>query len=456
MNYKVSFYKNEIEMLTERKANFVNNVKKLTSQVMAKLARECGGNGETSGMAILNHLKQMIADREKVWRCGITLDNYKNFKLDYLPNSGKPIPFKFKFISKGDNESYSQFETSGHVLPQTIMGRKFISEVYVELEFSLCLTDNPKTVVKQLINEIMTTLTHELAHAHDEFMMGELSQYKEKGVSDEDLRYILYWTKPTEIRSHMLEVVQILNSKRHNNPERTFRNMYKTYQTAEEAGMKHTEEEKQNMKTAYSMLKKHNSTITIDKKSSDALNAVINRAFHNQCPPLHKKFIFDYHLAFIQQSNPKMKERFYDKLFPNTPTQSLDKLNDFLEAMKSVVRGFTKLENEVLKIYRSYDRSSSTDRVEKMRTDYRDMYRNLWKNESPLKQAFENYDIKLLKKAAKQMIEEYREQHGLMTKGMMTKAAKAYSKQLEKDFREKYGSGAEGMEDFFNSTPPTG
>ena len=212
MNYKVTFYKNTFELLTERKANFVNNVKKLTSQVMAKLARECGGNGETSGMAILNHLKQMIAEREKVWRCGITLDNYKNFKLDYLPNSGKPIPFKFKFISKGDNESYSEFNSSGHVLPQTIMGRKFISEVYVELEFSLCLSENPNTVVKQLLNEIMTTLTHELAHAHDEFMMGELSQYKDKGVSDEHMKYILYWTKPTEIRSHMLQVIQILNS----------------------------------------------------------------------------------------------------------------------------------------------------------------------------------------------------------------------------------------------------
>jgi hypothetical protein len=423
MNYNVTFYKNSLELLTERKANFVNTIKKLTSQVMAKLAHECGGKGETSGMAILNHLKQMHNDREKVWRCGITLDNYKNFKLDYLPNSGKPIPFKFKFISKGDNENYSDFEASGHVLPQTIMGKKFISEVYIELEFSLCLTDNPKTVVKQLLNEIQTTLTHELAHAHDEFMMGELSNYKEKGVSDEDMRYILYWTKPTEIRSHMLEVIQVLNSKKYNSPERTFRNMYKISPEAEAFGIKHTDEDKQNMKTAYSMLKKHNSSITIDKKSSDALYSVINRAFHNQCPPLHKKFIYDYHIAFIQQSNPKMKERFYDKLFPNTPTQSLDKLNDFLEGMKSVARAFTKLENEVLKIYRSYPIRSTPDSVEKMRTDYREMQRNLWGNESPLKQAFEKYDVKLLKNAAKQIIEGFREQHGLMTKSMLKKAA---------------------------------
>ena len=434
MNYKVTFYKNTLELLTERKANFVNNVKKLTSQVMTKLARECGGNGETSGMAILNHLKQMHRDREKVWRCGITLDNYKNFKLENFPNTGNPIPFKFKFVTGGDNKSYSKFDARGHVLPRTIMGRKFISEVYIELDFSLCLTDNPKTVVKQLINEIQTTLTHELAHAHDEFMMDELSQYKEKGVSDEDLRYILYWTKPTEIRSHMLEVVQVLNSKKHHSPERTFKNMWKTHDKARDLGYSGGEWGDQ-QKKVYGMLKKHNSSITIDKKSSDALNAVIDRAFRNQCPPLHKKFIYDYHLAFIQQSNPKMKERFYDKLFPNTPTQSLDKLNDFLEGMKSVVRGFTKLENEVLKIYRSYSGSSYPDSVEKMRKDYREMYSNLWKNESPLKQAFENYDVKLLKNASKQMIEEYREQYGLMTKGMLTKRAKAYAKEVEKKYK---------------------
>ena len=430
MNYKVTFYKNSLELLTERKANFVNNIKKLTSQVMAKLAHECGGKGETSGMAILNHLKQMIAEREKVWRCEITLDNYKNFKLDYFPNSGKPIPFKIKFISKGDNESYSKIDSSGHVLPQTIMGRKFISEVYIELEFSLCLTDNPKIVVKQLLNEIMSTLTHELAHAHDEFMMGELSQYKEKGISDEDMRYILYWTKPTEIRSHMLEVVQILNSKRHNNSERTFKNMYKTYQTAEEAGIQHSPQDKENMKTAYSMLKKHSSSITIDKKSSDALYSVMDRAFHNQCPPLHKKFIYDYHIAFIQQSNPKMKERFYDKLFPNSPTQSLDKLNEFLEGMKSVSRAFTKLDNEISKHVTMCWRSSSWKRVEmienaeKTKKAYKEFYNKVWENNSPMKQAFEDYDVKILKNVAKQMIEEFRSQWGFETKAMLKKSSK--------------------------------
>lgn len=37
MNYKVTFYKNEIEMLTERKANFVNNLKKINKSSCCKI-----------------------------------------------------------------------------------------------------------------------------------------------------------------------------------------------------------------------------------------------------------------------------------------------------------------------------------------------------------------------------------------------------------------------------------
>lgn len=206
--------------------------------------------------------------------------------------------------------------------------------------------------------------------------------------------------------------------------------MYKTSKAAEEAGIQHSPQDKENMKTAYSTLKKHNSSITIDKKSSDALYSIMNSAFNNQCPPIHKKFIHDYHIAFIQQSNPKMKERFYDKLFPNTPTQSLDKLNDFLEGMKSVAKAFTKLDNEISKHVTMCWRSSSWKRVEmienaeKTKAAYKDFYNKIWENDSPVNQAFENYDVKVLKSAAKQMIEDFRSQWGFETKAMLKKSTK--------------------------------
>ena len=41
-----------------------------------------------------------------------------------------------------------------------------------------------------------------------------------------------------------------------------------------------------------------------------------------------------------------------------------------------------------------------------------------------MKQAFEDYDIKLLKNAAKEMIEEFRSQWGFETKAMLKKSTK--------------------------------
>lgn len=86
--------------------------------------------------------------------------------------------------------------------------------------------------------------------------------------------------------------------------------------------------------------------------------------------------------------------------------------------------------------------------------EFNNTYLNLWES-NELSPSFENYNSKLLKTLGKQMIETYREKWGFMTKGMRTKAARAYIKQLEKEYKEKYGSGAEGMEDFFNSDPST-
>ncbi len=48
MKYQVTFYKDEMQMLTERKANFVNKLKKLSSRVTQELANKIGGNGTTS------------------------------------------------------------------------------------------------------------------------------------------------------------------------------------------------------------------------------------------------------------------------------------------------------------------------------------------------------------------------------------------------------------------------
>lgn len=457
MNYKVTFYNNLVELLTERKANFVNNLKKLTSQVVTKLAKkmaaEMGKQEKTSGLTILEFLKTMAANGKEVWRGAITLDNYSNLEIPYFPNTGKPIPFKFKYNCNG-TDKFSKFDAKGHCLHQTIRGQKVIAEIYQEMNFLINPDGDPNIDVKTLINEIQHNLVHELAHAHDEYLTDEISSYKANSrTSDSDIKYIEYWLKPTEIRSHFNEMIQIINSKKHHSPERTFKNMWKTHDKARDLGYSGGEWGDQQRKV-YGMLKKKYQSTTIDEKSKDALMTVLNRAFRGNCQKLLANFIYTYHIAFVRDFNPKMKERYYDKFFPNTDVPSLEQMQEFYEAIKNVTRGFTKLKKEVTdsSVKRGRARGYFSEEDRETVNEFNDLYTNLWENDT-LKSAFDTFNPKLLKKLGKQMIETYREKHGFMTKGMMTKAAKAYTKQIEKEYREKHGRGAEGMEDFFNSDP---
>lgn len=454
MKYKVTFYKNTMHMLTERKANFVNKVKTLTSRVFDELAKKTGGNERTSALSIIDYLKNKTPkDKfgEGIWRVGITLDDYRNIALPMFPNTGQPIPFKFKFIiNSNERIDHTSFNISGHCGYQLIGGQKFITEIYLEIKANFPLEIEPQKEVRYFINTFQSALTHEIAHAQDEYLTNEIGEYKERGrTTDEDLRYLSYWLKPTEIRSHMLEMIQTISSQRYNNPNRTFRNIYKTSDKAREVGMEHTDAKKEMTKRAYSIFNKKMQNKKIDEISMDALMTVLNRAFHGKCPKLNKKFIFDYHIAFIRDYNSIMKQRFYDKYFPNTESPSLEQMNDFFEAIKTVTRTFTKLRKEVVQRYRSYYSTSRPQEVEDMTQEFVDLHLNLWNNDE-LAPAFENYNPKLLKKICKKMIENFREQYNLFTKGMLTKQAKAYTRELNK----KYKTNTSGMEDFFNSTPP--
>lgn len=305
-----------------------------------------------------------------------------------------------------------------------------IVEIYIEVQVFLSKDFDPQREARRFIFDFQGALTHEIAHAQDEFLGREIGDYTQKGnTSDEDLKYLVYWLKPTEIRSHMMEMIQVLSSNRYNNPNRTFRNMYKTAAKAEEIGIKHTPEQKDRTKRVYSMLKKSYNDKTIDELSKDALLTILNKAFVGKCPKLTKQFIYDYHLAFIKDYNDIMKQRYYDKFFPNTPTKSLDHMHDFFEAIKTVTRSVTKLKKEVEKRYRSYYGRPDEETTE-MVQEFNKMIVGLWEG-GELEPAFKDYNSKLLKKLGKKIVEDFREKWGLMTKGMMTKAAKEYIKSLQ-------------------------
>ena len=64
MKYQVTFYKDEMEMLTERKANFVNQLKKLSTKITHELFNKIEGNGKGVDK-IINFMKSMIERGKK-------------------------------------------------------------------------------------------------------------------------------------------------------------------------------------------------------------------------------------------------------------------------------------------------------------------------------------------------------------------------------------------------------
>jgi hypothetical protein len=65
MNYKVTFYKDKLEFLTERKSNYTNKLKKITSDAITKLANKLADRYEvsgTSGEKISKALQKMDKD----------------------------------------------------------------------------------------------------------------------------------------------------------------------------------------------------------------------------------------------------------------------------------------------------------------------------------------------------------------------------------------------------------
>ena len=76
MNYKVTFYNNLVELLTERKANFVNNLKKLATLITNKLASEVKTDGKTVSEKITNFMIQMGQNDKENERLLFTLDGF--------------------------------------------------------------------------------------------------------------------------------------------------------------------------------------------------------------------------------------------------------------------------------------------------------------------------------------------------------------------------------------------
>ena len=406
MKYRVSFYESLEHLLTERKANFVHKLKslttKITNEMMKQIEKMYDFKG-TLGDKFVQFLLTMTRDRNKRKE-----ELYFNF-----PINGKSIPINVNFQCINQNLGEFHVFTDGHCL---YFGNRLHS---ITINVRFCLNEetvsNTEAIQSMFINKIHGTLVHELAHAHDENLNDESDEYKDGTKSkNEDLRYLIYWLKPTEIRSHFNEALKGLSSTRHVNPRRVIKNYYKDADKAasrEEDPVPFTQDTKNKMKQGYSkMIDLDNSRPSYDL-AVKALSDVISKSFRNNLPQSQRQFIIDYHIAFARDYSPKMKERYYDTLFKGYDAPSLEQMNSVFEVVKSVFRGVTTIFNALKKKYYS-DKPVWADKWAKIERTFKEWRDIMWDNPK-MTEAMKSNDPKKLKKAAKDTLELFKSEMGI-------------------------------------------
>ena len=406
MKYKVSFYESLEQMLTERKANFVHKLKSLTTKITNEMMKQIDK---------MYDFKGTLGDKFVQFLLTMTKDD-KNRKEELhfsFPINGKNIPINVNFLCINKRLNEFHVFTDGHCL---YFGKHLHS---ITLNIRFCLNEetvpNTEAIQSKFINKIHGTLVHELAHAHDEHLNDESNTYEDgKKTQSEDLRYMTYWLKPTEIRSHFNEVIKGLSSSRHVTPKRVIKNYYKDADKAasrEEDPVPFTQDAKNRLKQGYGKMRELDNSRPSYDFAIKALNDVISKSHRDKLPQSQRQFLINYHVAFARDYNPKMKERYYDTLFQGYDAPSLDKMNEMFEVVKSVFRGIITIYKALKKKYYS-DKPVWQDRwlaIEKTFKEWKDV---MWDNPKMTK-AMNSNDPKKLKKAAKETLELFKSEMGV-------------------------------------------
>ena len=398
-------------LLAERKANFINKINDLSSRVFAKLAQKTNKEHKTSALSILRHLKNLLESGKNSWKVEIFLDDYKNFNIPSFPESGKPFPFVFEFDIKRAERDYNLFDYKGRCRFDVKNGKFNIAEILIKVDVYLPEDFNPQKYVFEFVDGMRGVLAHEIAHVNDDEKQNEIGIYTKKDEdfsNTKEIKYLKYYLNPSEIRSHVMEMVAVLKNNKHNNINKQFKERYKTSDKAEEYGIKHTEEQKNMTKRVYSMLKKKEDNITIDEISKEKLRKVINKDLSRNYPTLLRRFIFDYHISFLKNYNSKMKERYYDKFFSNTEAYDLDIMKKFFADIIYVGYQLFLLYRSVEDIFENYKENGGDKNVIKMVQDFNNFYSEFWNN-TKFSDAFKNYDSFLLVEVGEKIIANFEE-----------------------------------------------
>ncbi len=411
MKYQVTFYNNLVELLTERKANFVHKLKGLTTKIINALMNEISKQYNFQGTTG-DKLVQFLLRVSKHKPIGIGEVVFLN-----IPINGKNVPVVFEFICADNRLKEFDLEVTGKCgFTRSFQGERTLQRISIDVYFTINdeTAKNTKQIQSRLINEIQQKLVHELAHAHDEYLEDEAKNYKgikssDEDLTNEDLEFLNYWLTPTEIRSHLNEVFQSLASMRHVSPKRVIKNFYKNDDKAasrEEDPIPFTQDKKDKLRKGYAnMVNLDNSRPSYDL-AIKVLDEIISKTFKANLPKSQRQFIIDYHIAFARDFNPKMKERYFDKLFQGYEVPSLEQMNSMFEEVKSVFKETVRIYNALKKKY-YYE-----DKLEKIKNMFKEWENVMWDNPK-MTAAMKSNDPKKLKKAAKYTFDLFKAEMGI-------------------------------------------
>ena len=406
MKYQVTFYKNTLELITERKSNFVNKLKSLSSKITYEMMKQIDKKYDfrgTSGDKIVQFLLTMTKD-----------DNRRKEELRFnFPISGKDIPIYINFECINKHLDEFHISTDGHCL----FYGKYLHNITINVKF--CLNEktvpNAESIQSAIIDEFHRALVHELAHAHDEYMNAEFDDYKDgQKAQNEDLRHLNYWLKPTEIRSHFNEVFNVISSERHVKSKRVIKNYYKNADevaSREEDPVPFTQDIKNKMRTEYGKMRELDNSKPSYDLALKAMNKVISKSFKSKLPQSQRQFLIDYHVAFARDYNNKMKERYYDTLFKGYDVPSLDQMDEVFEVIKSIFRGITSIFKALKKKYYS-DKPVWQDKWWKTEITFNEWKDAMWDNPK-MSNAMKSNNPKELKKVSKETMELFQIEMGI-------------------------------------------
>ena len=380
MNYKVTFYKNTLELLTERKANFVNQLKKLSTIITNKLSNEVKTDGKTVSEKIVNFMIQMGQNHNENERLLFTLDGFTS--------QNKPIVICVDFICKS-NSRFPTFDVHGACYHNSENNKFTVTHVQVVVNFTLDiynLEQSKKIMVSNFIKEFHPVLVHELAHSKDEHLKDE-QKSKRVGSRHEMFKFLMYFIGATEIRSHFNQMLPYVKDKKMFSPKREIKSKWKELEKTDI-------ESKNELRKKFSSLS--NDYNSSNNEFEDALKKVISMSFGAADKNL-QKFIFDYHIAFARDFNDTMNTRYYKPYFSNLNPPSLKQMNNFLTGIRDVYRQLVKL--EILINSGGYDYCDYL---------YSTMAENFFTQVSDFDEVFETYEKKRLLEISDNVIDNFK------------------------------------------------